>query len=336
MQNLSNLILADASDSAESFNLIGYYQTCLDLDSLFKDYSKIYEKLNALMTANQYRCESYISTLLSSCGISEEALFGVNQNSAQSNASGGSFLKSLWVRIKNIFLAMYQAIKTFFKRLFDVNVRHKKKISALQNDFILNASAACKSSLNQVQVILVPKAEFNAIIDNLDSLYSKIHRSGISGDPAYISPYIQNALNYFRIDVRDGIVYTKITDLKPITVETQRLDDPNFGWGNGNIFENLNVGTNMLLEILTKAEALNIQSTGLENECAAALRKIDQYSASGNVADAIKTQDELYAIQKRANFVISINKIYQAYVSQLAEIFRNLWTNLNNYSFKTK
>lgn len=326
--------LTTVSNSSECFDLICYYQDCQTIDNLFNEFQDVYEKLQAFQVVNSHRCASYLSTLLAGCNISEEALMGTSTAVNKEN-SGGSILKSIWVRIKNIFISLYTAIKTFFRRLFDKNVRYRKSIIQLMNDFNIHATAQCKTNLNGLQLTLVPKVEFQEIIDHLGSLYSKIHRSGISGDPSDLTPFIQASFKYFRINVQDGVVLSSISDLKPITLKTARLDDPSWGWGDGNILEGLNIGTKMLVEVLTQAEALNIQSTGLENECNAALRKIEQYSASGKVDDAIKTQDELYATQKRANFVISINKVYQAYVSQLAEIFRAAWTNLNNFN-KTK
>lgn len=330
MTTSANLILAQSSDSAERFNLIAYYETCEQITSLFDELRQECEKFAALVNLNEHACKSYINTLLAGCAISEES-FGDAQKDIRSTS--GSFLKSLWVRIKNIFLAVYQTIKTFFRRLFDVNIRSRKKLTSLMNDFAIKSTPAIKERVNNLTVTLVPYNKYVEIIDNLNTVYSKISRVGLSGNVADVSDYNRQGLDFFGIVVKNGEVYTTADSMKPIPVMTNRLNYEGSDWGwnkTGDPINSLMVGTKMLIEVLVAAEKLNITSTGLENECAAALRKIDQFSASGKVEDAIKTQDELYGLQRRANYVVSINKLYQAYVAQLCSIMSAAWINVCN------
>lgn len=328
MQTPANLILASPSEAAERFNLISYFEDCERLTSLFNELQQECERFMLLVNLNGHACESYIHTLLAGSCVSEES-FGEAQQDLRSQS--GSFLKSLWVRIKNIFLAVYQTIKTFFKRLFDVNIRNRKKLLSLMNDFSTKASPAVKNKVVTMTLTLVPYRQYVEIIDNLNTVYSKISRVGMSGNVADVSEFNRQGLDFFNIVVKNGEVYTTVDQLKPVPVATNRLDYTGADWGwssNGDPLATLQNGTRALVEVLINAEKLNINSTGLENECAAALRKIDQLSASGRVEDAIRTQDELYGLQRRANYVVSINKLYQAYVSQLCAIMTAAWVNV--------
>lgn len=330
MTTSANLTLALHSDSAERFNLIAYFEDCEKLTSLLHQLQQECDNLTTMINLNEHACKSYINTLLAGSCVSEES-FGEAQKDVRS--ASGSFLKSLWVRIKNIFLAVYQTIKTFFRRLFDVNIRNRKKLMSLMNDFALGSSPARKEKVEHLTLTLVPYKYFMRMIDNLNTVYSKIARVGLSGNVTEVSEYNQQGLDFFGIVVKNGEVYTTVDNMKPIPVMTASLNYTGSDWGwatSGDPINTLMIGTKALSEVLVGAEKLNISSTGLENECSAALRKIDQFSASGRIEDAIRTQDELYVLQRRANYVVSINKLYQAYVSQLCTIMCAAWTNVCN------
>ena len=322
----ANLILAQQSDSAERLNLIAYFEDCEKLVDLFRELQQECENFMTMINLNDHACKSYINTLLAGSCVSEEA-FGDAQK--EITTTSGSFLKSLWVRIKNIFLAVYQTIKTFFRRLFDVNIRNRKKLIALMNDFAIKSSPAIKERVENLTLTLVPYRYYTEMLDNLGTIYAKLTRIGMSGNVADVSEFNKQGFDFFGIVVKNGEVFTNTSTMKPVPVMTNRLNYTGSDWGWGvDPIEKLMVGTKALVEVLVEAEKLNINSTGLENECNAALRKIDQYSASGRVEDAIRTQDELYSLQRRANYVVSINKLYQAYVSQLCSIMFAAWTNV--------
>lgn len=323
-------ILISPSNSIDRFNYITYVESCEKLTALFYELSQECKRFTTLMNLNEYACKSYINTLLASCDVSEES-FGDAQKDLKS--ASGSFLKSIWVRIKNIFLAIYQTIKTFFRRLFDKNIRSRKNLNSLMNDFTVKSSPSVKERVNGLTVTLVPYRKYTEIIDNLGTIYAKISRVCVSGNVQEVTEFNQQGLDFFGIVVNNGEVQTTIDGLKPIPIATNRLDYTGSDWGwnsDGDPIHKLALGTRALIEILIEAEKLNISSTGLENECNSAIRKIEQHSASGRVEDAIKLQDELYGLQRRANYVISINKLYQAYVSQLCVIMQTAWVNISN------
>lgn len=237
-------------------------------------------------------------------------------------------IKNGFMMLRNFFLKLKNAVISFFKYLFDSNVKTRKTLSKLMIDYN-KTSGKHQTSVSAVLEI-IPYNSFMITVDLLNKLYGEIKTVAKSKTKESI-PNNAVVLSAFGYQIEEYRIVN--TDNKiEIPRVTKALGDTSSNWG-WNI-TTLTDATTKVLALCTSAEHLNYVKDRLDNNYKSATYTIDRLNSIGKTDAAIKLHEELSELALLSGYMFNCCAVFQQKVDYLASQLIESWFTLNSVSAK--
>lgn len=237
----------------------------------------------------------------------------------------GEVVRTVFIKIKNFFIKLYEAIVAFFRRMFNVNTRTRHTLNTAITTFYRKRSTIADERTNVLSVYVVSAAQFNDVVPILNTVVDDLLAASKTTDVASATTF-HTGIGRLGYMVSDHMI-VETTSTKQVTPVAKRFGE--LGWTMDEFIKASNTLSNLCL----RCEEANIVKGKLESELKAGMRKVDMLNTLSRTDEAVQLQNTLNDLSKRSSFVFKCSAILQSYVEQLSIQFLDAWQNINNLSY---
>lgn len=252
-------------------------------------------------------------------------LIGANITMISSDEGFGDVVRTVFVKIKNFFIKLLEAIVAFFRRMFNVNTRTRHTLNTSITTFYRKRSTIADERTNVLSVYVISAAQFNDIVPILNTVVDDLLAASKSMDVAEATTF-HSGIGRLGYMVSDHMI-VETTSTKQVIPIARRFAE--LGW----TMDDFVKASQTLSNLCLRCEEANIVKGKLENELKAGMRKVDMLTNLSKTDEAIQLQNSLNDLSKRSSFVFKCSAILQSYVEQLSIQFLDTWQNINNLSY---
>ena len=291
---------------------------------------------DVVQTANQtfYQLERHFEAVINLCQIapylkeqkavmhhflSAEALRLVS-----SNEDLLTTVRGIFVKIKDFFLRLIDAIVAFFRRWFDSNVRTRHTLLDCISTFYKRRANISDERISVLNICMLDSVQFDELYGILTSLSKDVVNASKSNDSITAATYSEGirGLGY---EIESGMIVEsgRIKKIQPIP---GRFKDR--GW----TVDTFITATQRVVDLCSASESANAVKASLQNELNAGVREIDRLNSIDRPEAAQELQNRMNDLSKKSGYVFKSAVLLQSYVEQLSVQFTDTWTNINNLS----
>lgn len=306
-----------------SMTLADFVEHISDTHSLKMLANEQFHSIESVMTSITNALE--IKPLFANAHEELTHLLKDNVLTMESNTLFANSLKSMFLKLKNFFLKLIDAIVAFFKRTFDVNVRTRHTLNNQIKKFYMKRSTIADTRIAALSSFLITKEQFVEIHNILVLVHKDLLEAGkaVNADEASQFNAGISKLGYM---VSNGVVI-ETTSTKNITPIAKRFGE--LGWTVENYIE----ASQTLAQLCMSCESANNIGVRLKNNLTAGMREIDRLNTTSAPDKAAALQVGLNDLSKRSCYVLKCAGILQSYVGQLSVQFVDTWENIINLTY---